>query len=121
MMFRHMKVHQMKAGDRFLTDRSGWVTAVSEPWQVLDSSTYEITVRRESDGREFNLVGPNRYTVERPDSNIPQHVLDSASALPAPVLSDLDRCLGLQSLDSRFHTDPESPLHHDNRCSLHRS
>lgn len=29
-------------------------------------------------------------------------------------------CARFKHLDSRYHTDPKSPLHHDNRCELHK-
>lgn len=28
-------------------------------------------------------------------------------------------CAELKRLDARFGTSPDSPLHHDNRCSVH--
>lgn len=64
---QYVPVERMYKGDRFLTHRSGWVTAVSEPYQQMDSigckRDWVIDVKRDSDGGVFTLIGINRYNV----------------------------------------------------------
>lgn len=62
-------VKDMRLGDRFMTNRSGMVTAVSVPYpdpaSVPFAGTWCIDVRKDSDGSVFGLVGLQRYRVTR--------------------------------------------------------
>jgi len=61
---QYVPVERMYKGDTFLTNRSGTVTAVSDPYPNPDGgSTFVIDVRKQ-DGTVFPLIGVNRYTVE---------------------------------------------------------
>jgi hypothetical protein len=35
-------------------------------------------------------------------------------------MTDKERCAYLHMLDDRFDTPVESPLHHDNKCPIHK-